>query len=204
MNPHPLARTAGRTSRGLVTGVGLLVGFVVLAVTVGRVESVGLTRMEPARPVQSLALRVDDAADGSLALRDADRGALVATVRPGEDNFIRATLRGFAQGRLRAGLSREVPFRLTRFDDGSLRLDDSLTGRSVDFGAFGPSNYAAFARVMPAEPMPAEPMPAEPMPAQDVCRTALPADGIPGSCGTAPTNAEPSRNSAKGAMGAAP
>jgi putative photosynthetic complex assembly protein len=155
--------------------------------------------MEPARPVQSLALRVDDAADGSLALRDADRGALVATVRPGEDNFIRATLRGFAQGRLRAGLSREVPFRLTRFDDGSLRLDDSLTGRSVDFGAFGPSNYAAFARLMPAESMPSEPMPA-----QDVCRTALPADGIPGSCGTAPTNAEPSRNSAKGAMGAAP
>ena len=102
-------------------------------------------------------------------------------------------------GRLRAGLSREVPFRLTRFDDGSLRLDDSLTGRSVDFGAFGPSNYAAFARLMPAESMPSEPMPA-----QDVCRTALPADGIPGSCGTAPTNAEPSRNSAKGAMGAAP
>ena len=36
-----------------------------------------------------------------------------------------------------------------RFDDGSLRLDDALTGRSVDFGAFGPSNFAAFARLMP-------------------------------------------------------
>ncbi|MCI9878502.1 MULTISPECIES: photosynthetic complex assembly protein PuhC [Methylobacterium] len=194
MNPHPLARTAGRTSRGLVAGVGLLVAFVVLAITVGRVESVGLTRMEPARPVQSLALRVDDAADGSIALRDAERGDLVATVRPGEDNFIRATLRGFAQGRLRAGLSRGVPFRLTRFDDGSLRLEDSLTGRSVDFGAFGPSNYAAFARLMPAESRLA----------QDVCPTALPSDSIPGSCDRAPTNAEPSRNSAKGAKGAAP
>ena len=122
-NPHPLARTAGRTSRGLVAGVGLLLGFVVVAVTVGRVESIGLTRMEPARPVQSLALRVDDAADGSITLRDAEHGDLVATVRPGADNFIRATLRGFAQGRLRAGLSREVPFTLTRFDDGALRLD---------------------------------------------------------------------------------
>jgi putative photosynthetic complex assembly protein len=148
-NPHPLARTAGRTSRSLVVGVGLLLGFVVAAVTVGRVESIGLTRMEPARPVQSLALRVDDAADGSITLRDAEHGDLVATVRPGADNFIRATLRGFAQGRLRAGLPRDVPFRLTRFDDGSLRLDDALTGRSVDFGAFGPSNFAAFARLMP-------------------------------------------------------
>ncbi|KQO67512.1 hypothetical protein ASG51_15270 [Methylobacterium sp. Leaf465] len=132
-----------------MAGVGLLLGFVVVAVTVGRVESIGLTRMEPARPVQSLALRVDDAADGSITLRDAEHGDLVATVRPGADNFIRATLRGFAQGRLRAGLPRDVPFRLTRFDDGSLRLDDALTGRSVDFGAFGPSNFAAFARLMP-------------------------------------------------------
>lgn len=75
MTPHPLARSAGRTSRTLVAGVGLLVGFVVLAVTVGRVESVGLTRMEPARPVQSLALRVDDVADGSIVLRDAEGAA---------------------------------------------------------------------------------------------------------------------------------
>lgn len=147
--PHPLARSARRTSRTLVVGAGLLLGFVIAAVTVGRVESVGLTRMEPARPVQSLALRVDDVADGSITLRDAERGTLIATVPPGADNFIRATLRGFAQGRLRAGLSREVPFRLTRFADGALRLDDALTGRSVDFGAFGPSNYAAFARLMP-------------------------------------------------------
>ena len=65
-NPHPLARTAGRTSRGLVLGVGVLLGFVVAAVTVGRVESIGLTRMAPARPVQSLALRFDDAADGAI------------------------------------------------------------------------------------------------------------------------------------------
>lgn len=112
----------------------------------------------------------------------------------GEDNFIRATLRGFAQSRLRAGLSREVPFQLTRFDDGSLRLDDALTGRSVDFGAFGPSNYAAFARLMPVNTMLA----------QDVCRTTLPSGGIPGSCDEVLTNVEPLRNSAKSAMGAAP
>ena len=148
-NPHPLARTAGRTSRGLVLGVGLLLGFVVAAVTVGRVESIGLTRMAPARPVQSLALRVDDAADGAITLREAEHGDLVGTVRPGEDNFIRATLRGFGQARLRAGLGREAPFRLTRFDDGSLQLDDELTGRAVNLGAFGPSNFVAFARLLP-------------------------------------------------------
>lgn len=149
MNLHPLARAAGRTSRTLVAGTGLLLGFVVVAVAFGRIERVGLTRMEPARPVQSLALVVEDASDGSITLRDAEGGGLVATVPPGADNFIRATLRGFAQGRLRAGLPRAAPFHLTRYDDGALRLDDSLTGRSVDFGAFGPTNFAAFARLMP-------------------------------------------------------
>ncbi|MDB5647798.1 photosynthetic complex assembly protein PuhC [Methylobacterium sp.] len=188
VNPHPLARTAGRTSRGLIAGIGLLLGFVVLAVTFGRVEGVGLTRMEPARPVQSLAFRVDDAPDGSITLRDAEHGGLVATVQPGEDNFIRATLRGFGQGRLRAGLSREVPFRLTRFDDGSLRLDDALTGRSVDFGAFGPSNFAAFARLMPD---------------LKSCPATLQSIAIPGSCLNALSYAEPALNTAMSAGGAA-
>lgn len=133
----------------VLIGAGALIGFVMLAVTVGRNEGVGLTRMPPASPVRSLVLRVEDEADGSIALRDAASGALVAAVQPGEDNFIRATLRSFGQARLRAGLTREPPFRLTRFTDGSLTLDDTATGRSVNLGAFGATNAQAFARLMP-------------------------------------------------------
>ena len=96
----------------------------------------------------------------AFAVRKAERGsagddrsgALIARVEPGQDNFIRATLRGFAQSRLREGLTREKPFRLTRYDDGSLELDDAVTGRKVNLAAFDPTNAQAFAGLVPAPP----------------------------------------------------
>ncbi|WP_375409574.1 photosynthetic complex assembly protein PuhC [uncultured Methylobacterium sp.] len=140
----------GRMPRLLLGGAAGLLGFAVLAVFVGREGGVGLTHMAPARAVEAMEIRADDEADGSIAIREDRTGRLVATVEKGQDNFIRATLRGFAQSRLREGLTREKPFRLTRFDDGSLELDDTLTGRKVNLGAFGPTNAQAFARLMPA------------------------------------------------------
>lgn len=140
----------GPIPRLLLGGAAGLLGFAVLAVAVGREAGVGLTHMAPARVVEAVEIRVDDEADGSIAIREDRTGRLIATVEKGQDNFIRATLRGFAQSRLREGLTREKPFRLTRFDDGSLELDDTLTGRKVNLGAFGPTNAQAFARMMPA------------------------------------------------------
>ncbi|HEX8417004.1 MAG TPA: photosynthetic complex assembly protein PuhC [Methylobacterium sp.] len=134
----------------VLIGAGALIGFTMLAVAFGRTGGVGVTEMPPANPVQSVTLRVDDQADGSITVRDAANGALLATVEPGQDNFIRATLRGFGQSRLRAGLTREEPFRLTRYDDGSLELGDDVTGRKVNLGAFGPANAQAFTRILPA------------------------------------------------------
>jgi putative photosynthetic complex assembly protein len=130
-------------------GAGLLIAFALGTVGLARHEGVGLTRMPPAHPVRTLHLTAEDRPDGAILLRDADQGTVLATVAPGQDNFVRATLRGFGQARLRAGLGREAPFRLTHFDDGSLQLDDELTGRAVNLGAFGPSNFAAFARLLP-------------------------------------------------------
>jgi len=140
----------GGIPRLLLGGAACLLGFAMLAVVVGREGGVGLTQMAPARAVEALEIHAVDEADGSIAIREDRTGRLVATVEKGQDNFIRATLRGFAQSRLREGLTREKPFRLTRFDDGSLELDDTLTGRKVNLGAFGPTNAQAFARLMPA------------------------------------------------------
>jgi putative photosynthetic complex assembly protein len=148
MSGRTLNAPFGRAS-WFPVGAGLLIAFVVGAIGVARHEGVGLTRMPTAHVVRTLRLTVEDRADGAILLRDAGHGAVVATVAPGQENFMRATLRGFGQARLRAGLGREAPFRLTHFDDGSLQLDDELTGRAVNLGAFGPSNFAAFARLLP-------------------------------------------------------
>jgi putative photosynthetic complex assembly protein len=146
--PAPVPK-AGPIPAKLLMGAGALMVFVMITVGVARREGVGLTEMPPAHVVRSVRLTVEDRPDGSIELFDAAGGGRIATVHPGEDNFLRATLRGFGQARLRAGLTREQPFRLTHFDDGSLQLDDESTGRKVNLGAFGPSNFVAFARLLP-------------------------------------------------------
>lgn len=151
-NTLPATKATTKTSPiplHLGLAAATLMVFVTLSVGIARREGIGLTRMPPAQVVRSVTLRVEDRPDGAIAISDAALNRLIATVQPGQDNFLRATLRGFAQARLRAGLDREPPFRLTHFDDGSLQLDDPVTGRAVNLGAFGPSNFSAFARLLP-------------------------------------------------------
>ncbi|WP_336485371.1 photosynthetic complex assembly protein PuhC [Methylobacterium nigriterrae] len=130
-------------------GAGALIGFTMLAVAVGRTGGVGITHGPDAAPVASLALTVEDRSDGAITLHEAGTDRLVATVEPGRDGFVRATLRGFGQARLRAGLTPEQPFRLTRYADGTLTLADEATGRRVNLEAFGPANAGAFANLLP-------------------------------------------------------
>ena len=49
-----------------------------------------------------------------------------------------------------ASAAGHAPFRLTRYADGRLALDDPSTGAHVELRAFGPTNEAAFARLLPA------------------------------------------------------
>ncbi len=138
---------AARIPLPLVIGAAGLMGFVTIVVGLGRSEGIGLSHMPPAAIVGSVDLTPEDRPDGSIVIRDARSRTVIARVEPGQDNFVRATLRGFGQSRLRAGLTPEEPFRLTRFGDGGLELSDPATGRVVNLGAFGPSNFAAFTRL---------------------------------------------------------
>lgn len=144
----------------ILIGAGALLGFTMLAVAIGRTEGVGLTQLPAAKAVARLDFRAEDQADGSIALRDAGNGRIVTWIRPGEDGFLRGTLRGLAQARQRDGLGREPPFTLTRFDDGRLDLADEATGRHVPLEAFGQTNAQAFARLLPGQGAPASVAPA--------------------------------------------
>jgi len=68
-------------------------------------------------------------------------------VEPGIGGFIRATMRGMARERHREGIGEETPFTLTRWTDGTVSLQDSTTGRTINLDAFGPTNAEAFARL---------------------------------------------------------
>ncbi len=138
----------------VLLGAGGLLAFTLLAVLAGRGPSVAaLPEVEAppgigAPPAAALAFRAEDRDDGSIALREAESLRVVATIRPGEDGFVRGTLRGLAQARQREGLGPDEPFRLVRHADGRLALDDAATGRHVALQAFGPTNAAAFGRIL--------------------------------------------------------
>ncbi len=94
----------------------------------------------------------EDRADGSIAVRDAADGQVFEIVEPGEDGFLRATVRGLARARQAAGAGPDLPFRLERRANGQLVLIDPFNAREVDLWAFGTTNAEAFARLLEDRP----------------------------------------------------
>ena len=71
----------------------------------------------------------------------------------GEQGFIRGTLRGLA--RMRRGQdiprTRRNPSASSAWADGRITLDDTATGQRLDLEAYGHTNAATFAKLLPIE-----------------------------------------------------
>jgi putative photosynthetic complex assembly protein len=97
-------------------------------------------------------LRFLDRGDGAVVVTDLD-GAEVATILPAsEQGFVRGVLRGLARERRLKDVGPDAPFRLEQWSDNGLTLTDLGTGRQIELGAFGSTNRAAFAVMLPQEP----------------------------------------------------
>jgi putative photosynthetic complex assembly protein len=142
-------RNAG-VPRALLGGAAALVVFAFLASGAARLTDIGTVHMPRAQPVQTLSLRFVDQDDGGVAVIDATDNSRIFTVEPGKNGFIRATLRGLAQERRREGVGDAPPFQLTRWNDGTLSLEDAPIGRRIELDAFGPTNAQAFAQLFAA------------------------------------------------------
>ncbi len=129
---------------------GALIGLALLLAAVGS-RDYSLSVPAPEAVAQSAQLRFTDAPGGVVVASDADTGAVLARVMPGEGGFIRVTLRSMAGERQRHGLGAETPFSLVRTKSGKLVLTDPATGRIMALDAFGPTNAAAFARLLDGE-----------------------------------------------------
>lgn len=140
--------------RGALIGGALLLG-----VTLAVVATVRIAHIQPAAQVPSPAsatvsrdLKFHDRANGDVVVIAVDEPGgphQIAVLPPGSNGFLRAVMRGLAQARKIDGIGREQPFRLARLADGRLILADPATGRRVYLRAFGPTNSAAFARLLP-------------------------------------------------------
>jgi putative photosynthetic complex assembly protein len=148
----PAAAAPGDMPRGLLLAVGALLALTLLAVAL-----LGGTPREARTPdaaaVATRLLRFDDGPDGSVAVFDAKSGALLRNLQ-GEQGFVRGALRALARERRAREIGPQPPFELAARADGRLTLTDTATGARVDLESFGPTNAAAFARLLtlPASP----------------------------------------------------
>jgi putative photosynthetic complex assembly protein len=122
----------------------------IVAAMMGRLTGVGASHMPNDAALESRDLHFSDRSDGAVVISEAGSGRIVDVAPPGTNGFLRSTLRGLARDRKRQDLGAEAAFRLTRWADGRLSLQDEATGRSIDLGAFGPTNAAVFAHLMTA------------------------------------------------------
>jgi len=98
------------------------------------------------------ALYFTDRDDGSVAVTDARSGALVDTLAPGTNGFVRSTLRGLARARRAVDAGDARPFILKRLETGRVLLVDPVTDREVDLYAFGHDNADDLARFLDGAP----------------------------------------------------
>ncbi len=129
----------------------LLVGFTILAVATARLTGIGSTETSASVALESRDLRFEDRSDGAVTVFDSVERREVAVLAPGTNNFIRGALRGFARERKRQEIGPQVAFRLTRWADGRLTIEDPTTARAIDLRAFGSTNAQAFAILLDAE-----------------------------------------------------
>jgi len=136
--------------KAALVGAGALVVLSLAMVGMARI-----TGYQPAKPPESAVvavcdLRFADRPDGAVLVYTARDDRLVDTLEPGTNGFVRGVLRGLVRDRRADHVGQAPPFRLTRWADGRLSLDDSSTGRHVDLEVFGPTNAGAFARILVA------------------------------------------------------
>jgi putative photosynthetic complex assembly protein len=145
-----MSATAVSTSfpRGALLGAAALMTLAIVAAGTARLTGIGTSHLPEAAAVESRDLRFADRADGAVVITEAETGRVVDVASPGTNGFLRSTMRGLARDRKRRDIGAETPFRLTRWADGRLSLQDQATGRNIDLGAFGPTNAAVFAHLM--------------------------------------------------------
>lgn len=134
--------------RGALWAAGALVAFSLLAAGLGRLQP------EPApsavQPAHAISITFTDETDGAVSVRQSATGALVTTLPPRSDGFVRSVLRSMVRERRSRGIDDAPPFRLARWPDGALTIEDTATGRRIDLRAFGHTNRDAFARILDA------------------------------------------------------
>lgn len=132
-----------------MAAIGTVVLLVLCAVLAAR-----LTGFEPAQPtlgsiVESRMLGFRDAGAGRVVVYDWDSGDEIYSLQAGEGSFLRGVMRSLVRQRRGTAIAEGAPFLLTRHESQQLVISDPSTGERIELIAFGPTNVALFAGLLP-------------------------------------------------------
>jgi putative photosynthetic complex assembly protein len=95
-------------------------------------------------------VRFGTAADGAIVISDAKTGQVLGSYAHETNAFVRSVAHGLEIERGLVHGAKDQPYRITRWSDGRVTVDDPVSGRSVELGAFGQSQVQTFSKLLPA------------------------------------------------------
>jgi putative photosynthetic complex assembly protein len=146
--PQSPRRKASRFPRlPLVLGLGLI-GFSIAATIFGMKTGIGTVIDVYGQPQAIRDIVIAGEHDTEITISDARTGETILTLAPEEGGFVRGSLRALSRMRLMAETPEGLPYRLIRWENGSVSLSDTATGERLYLNAFGPDNAAAYAELL--------------------------------------------------------
>ncbi|MEO0035498.1 MAG: hypothetical protein RLZZ501_1521 [Pseudomonadota bacterium] len=134
--------------RPVLIGAGTLLLLVVILAGVARYTGYRLGVAPQANALVSRDVAFVDQPDGSIAVEDPATHARIDLLEPGTYGFVRGATRALAREHRGLAQGGAAPFRLTRWDDGRVTLQDLTTGTRIELEAYGPTNLEAFTRLL--------------------------------------------------------
>lgn len=145
-----MSETVQQVPRGVLIAAAAMIALTIGVAWTARWTGLGRVSMPEAKSSRVLELRFEDRNDGSISIYNASNDRLVEVLNSGTSGFVRVVMRSLVRERRTNEVYRQTPFRLIRWADGRLSVEDPTTGRSIDLGAFGAPNTEAFAQIMTA------------------------------------------------------
>jgi len=130
--------------RGPLIGAALLVALVFGVAIQARMSGKTASEEPVTAVAQQREVRFEMQGDGTLSVYDVGQGREIARLASEKNGFIFGMLRGINQKRAVAHTDSTTPFRITRWQDGRMTLDDPSTGMHIAVSSFGPTQVESF------------------------------------------------------------
>lgn len=134
--------------KGILIGAVLLLVFAAGAVVFGQTTGIGVIKHRAGVPVAIRDIIITRSGADEVIVADARSGVRIAVFEKDTGGFVRGSLRAFERMRLVARVPEAAPYRIIRWEAGTVSLSDTATGERIYLEAFGKDNAAAFERLL--------------------------------------------------------